>query len=199
MKVIPEIFSCLNEKLTFHDEILTALKSFFKGLSCWYAGCCNLSEPKNLFIMGTLAKTSNGLKNDVPSFFGNFFNTDWMNNPIHDSSMLTVPPLNIHEASDSYEIELAAPGFNKTDFKVELNNQHLTIMVEKSENQNIESDKKVQKREFRYEAFKRSILLPFKRVEENDISATYEHGILKIQVMKPEEMKEKPPKTILVK
>ena len=149
--------------------------------------------------MGTLAKTSNGLKNDVPSFFGNFFNADWMNDPIEHNSMLTVPPLNIHEAIDSYEIELAAPGFNKKDFVVELNKNHVTIMVEKSENHTGGEDKKVQKREFRFNAFKRTILLPFKMVEEQDITASYENGILKIHIQKPEEMKEKPPRTIAVK
>lgn len=149
--------------------------------------------------MGTLTKTSNGLKNDVPSFFGNFFNNDWMNNPIHDNSMLTVPPLNIHEANDSYEVELAAPGFNKKDFKVELNNNHLTILVERTENHTEEQNKKVQKREFKYESFKRTILLPFKTVEEKDISATYQDGILKVHIQKPDEMKEKPPRTIEVK
>ena len=173
--------------------------SSFHVLNSWYVVCCVVVEPKKLNIMGTLAKTSNGLKNDVPSFFGNFFNTDWMNDPTYAASMLTMPPLNIHEANDSYEIELAAPGFNKKDFVVELNNNHLTIMVEKSENQTSDENKKVQKREFRYEAFKRTVLLPFKMVDDKDISAKYENGVLKVHILKPEEMKEKPPRTISVK
>lgn len=149
--------------------------------------------------MGYLAKRNQKVNDEFPSVFGNFFNTDWLGNAWDEPSMLTVPPLNINETAETYEIELAAPGYKKADFKVELNNNQLTIMVEKSTETKSEEGRKVQKREFHYQGFKRSILLPFKSIDEEQITASYTNGMLKVNIQKPEEMKERPPRSIVVK
>jgi len=71
--------------------------------------------------------------NQYPSLFDHFLNNDLFNWSNRNYSDTTLPSVNIKEDSEGYEVEVAAPGFGKEDFKIELNNNVLTISSEKQE------------------------------------------------------------------
>ena len=104
------------------------------------------------------------------------------------------PALNIKETEDHYEIELAAPGFEKNDFEITLDNGYLNISAKKTE----EAEEKVEeftRREFSYKEFERSLLLP-DNVTEEEILAKYENGILSFSLVKKEIEKKQEPKKV---
>jgi HSP20 family protein len=109
----------------------------------------------------------------------------------------SLPATNISETDDDIVIEVAAPGMEKKDFKVEIQNDMLRIAYEKQtkDEQNNRND---WRREFNYESFDRSFTLPA-MAESEKVEATYQDGILKITVPKKEEARKKPAKTIDVK
>lgn len=120
--------------------------------------------------------------NEVPSFNGLF--DELLKEKTRFSSL---PKANILEDETGYEIELAVPGMKKEDFKIELDNQVLTISAEKSEK---EVDKKYSKKEFGYFEFKRSFRLP-EIAKAEKIAASYKEGILTISIPKAEKAKPK--------
>ena len=103
---------------------------------------------------------------------------------------LAVPPVNIHETNDSYQVELVAPGLNKEDFKVNLEKGLLTITYEKkTEAEN--KDYKTHRKEFSFSSFKRSFSVDDK-INADAIQAKYENGVLKLFLPKKEEVKVQP-------
>jgi HSP20 family protein len=131
----------------------------------------------------------------MPSIFDDFFK-DWSLSNYSDTNT-TLPAVNIKENEDEFTVEVAAPGMEKEDFKINLNNNVLTISSEKTV-ENEESNDKYTRREYSYQSFERSFNLPKNIVESNQISATYKNGELKIRVPKKEEAKPTPPKLIEV-
>ncbi|MDW7693659.1 Hsp20/alpha crystallin family protein [Flammeovirgaceae bacterium SG7u.111] len=126
------------------------------------------------------------------SFFDDFFRrslSGWPNRSIEGNY---VPPVNIYETNEEFHVDMAAPGMNKKDFKIELNNSTLNIQVDIPE----EEGTFVQ-REFSYHSFVRSFYLP-NTVEIDKVAAKYENGILSMIIPKKEEAKRKPVKTICI-
>lgn len=93
-------------------------------------------------------------------------------------------PVNILESSDGYHLELNAPGRTKEEFKIQVENDLLTISYEQIENQAQEGVKQI-RREFTQHSFKRSFTLDDK-IDENGIQAKYEQGLLKLYLPKRE-------------
>ena len=133
---------------------------------------------------------------DMDDFFdsrfwkGGMMETDFWNGKTVE------PAMNIKETDDHYEIELAAPGFNKKDFKVTIENGYLNITAEKKESKE-EKDETYTRHEFHYNAFERSMELP-ENVKEEAIKARYNDGILSFKVLKKEPVAKKAPKVIEV-
>lgn len=141
-----------------------------------------------------LVKHRNSTPSIFPSLMDELFRPDWMGG-IQNSGM-TVPPVNIRETDMNYEVELSAPGKQKEDFNIEVDNGMLTISSEfKSENTSEEG--KFTRREFQCSSFKRSFTLP-ETVNEDEINASYESGILKITLPKREEALPKPKRAIQI-
>ena len=145
--------------------------------------------------MGTLMKNDRSLFPAVPSLFDDMLAGDWFNWPSNlnlSANRWSVPAVNVKETNDAFELEIAAPGMNKGDFKVELDNDMLVISAEK-ENKNEEKDEKgnFTRREFNYQSFTRTFSLPERLVKGDSISAKYNDGILHISVPKTEEAKTK--------
>ncbi|MDD7884911.1 Hsp20/alpha crystallin family protein [Flavivirga sp. 57AJ16] len=139
-------------------------------------------------------------QNQLPSLFDRLFSNDfegWNRNNFSDTNT-TLPSVNIKEDADAYFVEMAAPGFEKSDFNIELNNDLLTISSEKKITNEVKDDERISKQEFSYQSFKRSFTLP-ELVEDEKISAKYENGILSIAIPKKEEAKPKPVKQIKIK
>jgi len=145
-------------------------------------------------------------KSLLPSFSrlwddDDFFNRGLMNWGVSNFSDAgsTLPAANIRESEDSYEVELAAPGMKKEDFKIELDNNMLTISSEKTEEYDEENAKeKYSRKEFSYQAFQRSFNLPKEVVDEEKIKAHYKDGVLHLTIPKREEAKQKPPRKIQI-
>ena len=139
--------------------------------------------------------------NQIPGFQRRFFDDvfgrelfNWENNNFSTTST-TLPSVNIKETSDNYEVEVAAPGLEKNDFKVTLDGSLLTISSEK-QSQQISEEENFTRREFSYQSFQRSFELPKNVVDEDKISARYENGLLYLSIPKKEEAKQKPPRMI---
>lgn len=132
----------------------------------------------------TLVKFNNRNNALLPGFndvFESIFNDTFFN----DRMVTRVPAVNVSESNDHYHIELAAPGLKKQDFKINVDDYQLTISVEQQAENN---DRKYNKREYSYSSFVRSFSLP-ELADQGNIEATYEDGILKIDVAKKEEAK----------
>ncbi len=103
------------------------------------------------------------------------------------------PAVNIVETENNFRLEVAAPGLGKEDFKVELEQNRLTISAEK-QSEKVEGEN-LRMREFAYNSFKRSFTLP-KTVDGERIEAKYEQGVLSLVLPKKEEALPKPARTI---
>ena len=137
-------------------------------------------------------KTSNAW----PSLVEEFFNNDVFPRFFESESRRSLPAVNIVESKDDYRIELAAPGLNKEDFKINLDNRVLTVSSEKEEKQESDGDK-VMRKEFSYYSFSRSFTLP-ETVNAEKITANHKDGILHIMIPKRDEAKVKPSRDIKI-
>jgi HSP20 family protein len=95
-----------------------------------------------------------------------------------------VPSVNITENDKEFKIEMAAPGLNKEDFKVEVEDGVLHISSEK-EAESKEEKKNYTRREYSYNSFSRSFTLPDNSLPDK-ITAKYENGVLNITLPKKE-------------
>ncbi|WP_297090523.1 Hsp20/alpha crystallin family protein [uncultured Draconibacterium sp.] len=136
---------------------------------------------------------------NFPSFFDRFFNNelmDWDYNNF-SSTNTSLPAVNVKETDDDFIIEVAAPGMEKNDFKVNFKNNVLTISSEKK-NESEEKKDRYTRREFSYQSFQRSFTVAENAVLGEKISAKYNNGILKIILPKREEVKPQPEREIKI-
>ncbi|MFW6202902.1 MAG: Hsp20/alpha crystallin family protein [Marinilabilia sp.] len=136
----------------------------------------------------------------IPSFLNDLFGGDLMDWGMSNfaGSNMTLPAVNVREDDNEYAIEVAAPGLKKDDFKVDYQNGKLTISSEKQDEKKEEEEGNVTRREFNYQSFQRTFNVPENMVKDEDISARYEDGILKVSLPKSDEAKPKPAKTIKI-
>jgi HSP20 family protein len=140
----------------------------------------------------TLVKLKNGLENypamrrnySIPSIFHEAFDKFWS-----EDNSNWVPSANIKERANDFLIELAVPGMDKKDFKIEVDNNILSVSAEMKEEKNEETEKYTRK-EFHSTSFKRSFTLP-DSVKHEQIQANYNNGILNLIVPKKDEVKQK--------
>ena len=145
----------------------------------------------------TLLKRNNQY---LPSFWDNFFSRDLMDwgNSNFSSTDTTLPAVNVKENDEAFEIEVAAPGMTKNDFRISMENNLLTISSEKKEERKEEEKGRFTRREFSYQSFQRSFTVPESLVEGDKIAAKYCDGILCITLPKKEEVKPKPAREISI-
>ncbi len=129
----------------------------------------------------------------LPDIFNDFFDNDWM-----VRTNATAPAINVLENENSYEIEVAAPGMKKEDFKVHIDeNGNLAIEMEKKVD---EKDEKKNghslRREFSYSKFQQTMVLP-DDVQRDKISAKVEHGVLNVIIPKVEKAKPEDNKRVI--
>ena len=109
---------------------------------------------------------------------------------------MTLPKVNIKETPDSFEVQMAVPGFKKDIFNISVENGELMISAEIS-NEEEEKNEGFTRKEFGYASFQRTFVLP-ETVDGDKIKAKYEDGILNVTLPKKEEAKPKPAKRIKV-
>jgi HSP20 family protein len=142
----------------------------------------------------TLLKSNGNL---IPFGMDNFFADDFFNNQWLEKKLKhTLPAVNIKENKNEFKIEFASPGFTKKDFKIDLDQDVLTVSAEKDK-EVIEEKEDYTRKEFSYNSFSRSFTLP-KTVNAEKIDAKYNDGILKLSIPKKESTKLLPKKEIKV-
>ena len=149
--------------------------------------------------MTTIVKRTNGslLPASQRSMFDDFFNRElfnWGNNNF-SASRTTLPSVNIKELEKAFEVEVAAPGMKKEDFRITLDGNMLTISSSK-EDQQEEKDGKYTRREFSYQSFQRSFELSKDVVDDENIEARYENGVLRLTIPKKESALAQSPRLI---
>lgn len=92
------------------------------------------------------------------------------------------PPANINETDKEFKLDLSVPGMKRDDFQIDVENGILTVSSEKEEEEK-EEDKNYRRREFSYSSFSRAFALP-ENVDENNINAKYDNGMLQLIIPK---------------
>jgi HSP20 family protein len=99
-----------------------------------------------------------------------------------DRRLSSVPSVNISETNEAYQIELAAPGLKKEDFKVSIERDTLSISTEKSQ-ETVQEERTYNRKEFSYASFTRMFTLP-DSADVDRIGANYSEGILRLVLSK---------------
>jgi len=96
-------------------------------------------------------------------------------------------PVNIKETEKEYVLEVVAPGFQKEDFKISLDNNTLTISLEKRTEEENKNEKYIRK-EYRYQSFSRSFTID-EKIDVEGIVAKYLNGVLTLNLPKKDAVK----------
>jgi HSP20 family protein len=94
-------------------------------------------------------------------------------------------PVNIQENETSYEMQLAAPGLNKDEFKINIEQNILQVSYERKEESKEQQAGKTLRNEFKIKSFKRSFTLNDK-IDTSKITAKYADGLLHLTLAKKE-------------
>ena len=123
---------------------------------------------------------------ELPAFFKNEFNN------IDRKGFV---PVNVKETEKTYRIEVVAPGFEKTDFTVNLDQNLLTISAEKKDEAKVENEKQI-RREHSFRSFKRSFTVD-EKIDATNIEASYINGVLILNLPKKETVKTSATKIVI--
>lgn len=124
----------------------------------------------------------------------NLFDDDFF--PMFTTRTSSMPAVNIRENDKNFTLELAVPGMDKKDLKIDINEDVLTISSE-TKNETEESSDGYKRKEFSYSSFCRSFYLP-ENVNKEKIGASYKDGILSVELPKNDEEKAKLTKQIKI-
>ena len=114
---------------------------------------------------------------------------------VYTNQFIAIPPANIIESKFDFRVEIAAPGFEKPDFKIDLDKNLLTISLDKTVDEN--SEEKFNLKEFNFNSFNRSFRISAK-INTEKINAIYKNGLLQVILPKKEEAVEKPAREIKI-
>ena len=126
-------------------------------------------------------------RNFRPFYMPNLFDDDFF--PVLSNRNSSMPSVNIREDEKRYILDLAVPGINKDDLKIDINEDVLTISSE-TKNETEESSDGYKRKEFSYSSFCRSFYIP-ENVNRDSIEANYKDGVLTVGLPKQEEEKRK--------
>ena len=137
-------------------------------------------------------------RNQLPGLLSDFFDTErfFGNRWFEKEFNASLPAVNVKENGKEFNIEFAAPGFNKSDFKINVEDNVLTVTAEK-EKETKDDNERFTRKEFSYSSFSRSFTLP-QTVNSEKIDAKYKDGILNLCIAKKVESKTLPKKEIRV-
>ncbi|MBO9198895.1 MULTISPECIES: Hsp20/alpha crystallin family protein [Niastella] len=148
--------------------------------------------------MSVIKRNGNSLP-AFPTIFDDFFSREFFNwgNSNFSSTSTTVPAVNIKENAEAFIVEVAAPGMEKKDFNITLDGNQLTISSAR-QSEETKKEETYTRREFSYQSFTRTFQLPKDVVDAEKIMATYENGLLNLNIPKKEEAKQKGPRQIAI-
>ena len=117
-------------------------------------------------------------RTNYPIMFDEFFNDFFNVKP------MSVPPHNIMETENDFQIEFSVPGSNKKDFEIEVENDNIKIIKKKED---LDTTNNYSRQEFNYRFFEKSFYLP-ESIDQSKISSKYDNGILRISLPKKSEV-----------
>ena len=117
-------------------------------------------------------------RTNYPIMFDEFFNDFFNVKP------MSVPPHNIMETENDFQIEFSVPGSNKKDFEIEVENDNIKIIKKKED---LDTTNNYSRQEFNYNFFEKSFYLP-ESIDQSKISSKYDNGILRISLPKKSEV-----------
>jgi HSP20 family protein len=120
----------------------------------------------------------------VPSTFSNLVDRFFNDTMVRNGASVFSPKVDVIENESSYEVHLAVPGVNKEDFKIEVNDNYLTVSGERKFT-NEKKERNYHSVETQYGSFSRSFTLP-ENVDGTKINAKYNNGILELVIPKDE-------------
>lgn len=121
-------------------------------------------------------------QNWLPSIFNDFFGNEWLAKANGNS-----PAINIRETENRYEVEVAAPGMTKEDFKIRIeNDDQLVVTMDKNSENKTEEEGRYLRREFYHSHFQQRLVLP-ENIDKEKIEARVENGVLTIDIPKRKE------------
>jgi HSP20 family protein len=126
-------------------------------------------------------------RNYRPFYMSNLFDDDFF--PVLSTRNNAAPAVNVRENERSYTLELAVPGIDKKNLKIDMNDDVLTISYE-TKNEKDESVNGYKRKEFSFSSFSRSFYLP-EDANKEKIEANYKDGVLNVGIPKQEEDKTK--------
>ncbi len=124
-------------------------------------------------------------RNFRPFYMGSIFDDDFF--PVMSKSTNSLPAVNIWEDDKRFVLDLAVPGIDRKDLKIDINEDLLTISSE-TKNESVENRDGYKRKEFSYSSFSRSFQIP-ENVNRDKIEASYKDGILSVALPKLEEEK----------
>ena len=127
--------------------------------------------------------------------FSDLVNEMFNEERVDSNQFVSNPPANIIESKFDFRIEIAAPGFAKSDFKIDLDKNLLTISLDKKVDEN--EDEKYNMKEFNFNSFNRSFRIS-EKINTEKINAIYKNGVLQLTLPKKEEAVEKPAREIKI-
>jgi len=127
---------------------------------------------------GTINNLVSNFFTELPVLFKNDFNF---------SESKGIVPVNVKETENSFQLEVVAPGFEKSDFKVNVDQNLLTISAENKDELKIDNEKLI-RREYSFHSFKRTFTLD-EKIDATKTEATYINGILTLNLPKKETVK----------
>lgn len=126
---------------------------------------------------------------NFPGSFDEFLSGNLLPDFVEEGGWKSKPAVNIYENNEKFIVEIAAPGLDKEDFKIDLKNEILTVSSEtRAKSEDAVNKGKVIRSEFSYSSFQRSFALP-KEVDVTNIKASNKNGILTIELPKKVEYK----------
>lgn len=155
----------------------------------------------------TLIKSRRSNGTSIPSIRSNLLDL-FETNPIVQGHVLdrpfsfldgisnNIPACNVCEKDEDIILEVAAPGMEKGDFKIDIKDEMLEIRAEKEIKEENEIEDQYTRREYDYRSFHRAFSLP-KSVNTDNVSAEYKNGILRVHLPK-KTAKETPTKEISI-
>jgi HSP20 family protein len=120
----------------------------------------------------------------VPTTFSNLVDKFFNESLARTGGSTFIPKVDIVENPESFEIHLAVPGLTKDDFKIELNDNYLTVSGERKFT-NEKKERTFHSIETHYGSFSRSFSLP-ENVDGGKINAKYNNGMLELTIPKDE-------------
>jgi HSP20 family protein len=127
-------------------------------------------------------KSFNNLVDDFFATVPSIFSDDFVMPPFRSFT-----PVNVKETENDYVLEVVAPGFQKEDFKINLDNNTLTVSAGKKEDIENKNEKFIRK-EYKRQSFSRSFTID-KNIDAESISAKYVNGVLTLNLAKKQEVK----------